>query len=155
MAEGRCSLSTYATGRSPNMHGACSPASHVEYRQDGGRLASRLGGFTIMSVVEGEPAPYPTVCKGFYEAGGFRGHVFEEPASLDAAELIPQLAEAGVTALKIEGRQRSRAYVGAVVSSFRRAVDAYAASEPIAAGDLVALTEGQKTTAGAYRKAWR
>ncbi len=36
MAEGRCSLSSYATGKSPNMHGACSPASHVEYREEGG-----------------------------------------------------------------------------------------------------------------------
>jgi putative protease len=29
MEEGRCSLSSYATGKSPNMHGVCSPASHV------------------------------------------------------------------------------------------------------------------------------
>ncbi len=43
MAEGRCSLSSYATGKSPNMNGACSPASHVEYRDEGGaaRLPSR------------------------------------------------------------------------------------------------------------------
>ncbi len=45
MAEGRCSLSSYATGKSPNMNGACSPASHVEYREEGGQLVSRLGGF--------------------------------------------------------------------------------------------------------------
>ena len=31
MAEGRCSLSTYVTGQSPNMNGVCSPASHVAY----------------------------------------------------------------------------------------------------------------------------
>lgn len=29
MVEGRCLLSSYATGRSPNTYGACSPASHV------------------------------------------------------------------------------------------------------------------------------
>ena len=155
MAEGRCSLSSYATGKSPNMNGACSPASHVEYREEGGALVSRLGGFSIDRVAAGEPAPYPTLCKGCFEIGDTRGHVFEDPASLDAAAIIPQLAEAGVAALKIEGRQRSRAYTAAVVSRFRAAVDACAAGRPIAAGALRELTEGQKTTAGAYRKAWR
>jgi len=155
MAEGRCSLSSYATGKSPNMNGACSPASHVEYKQVGGRLESRLGGFAIHAVDGAAAAPYPTICKGYFQAGDYRGHVFEDPSSLDAAELIPKLAEAGVTALKIEGRQRSRAYVEAVVRSFRKAVDAHAAGRPIDASELVALTEGQKTTSGAYRKTWR
>jgi O2-independent ubiquinone biosynthesis protein UbiU len=31
MAEGRCALSSWATGLSPNMNGVCSPASHVSY----------------------------------------------------------------------------------------------------------------------------
>ncbi len=155
MAEGRCSLSSYATGKSPNMNGACSPASAVEYREEGGALVSRLGGFAIDRVKAGEPAPYPTLCKGCFAVGEYEGHVFEDPVSLDAAAIIPQLAEAGVTALKIEGRQRSRAYTAAVVSRFRAAVDACAAGRPIAAGALRELTEGQKTTAGAYRKAWR
>ncbi len=155
MAEGRCSLSSYATGKSPNINGACSPASHVEYREEDGRLVSRLGGFAIHSVAKGEAAPYPTMCKGFFQAGDYRGHVFEDPSSLDAAALIAPLAEAGVTALKIVGRQRSRAYVEAVVPAFRRAVDAYGAGRPIASGELTAPTEGQKTTSGAYRKTWR
>ena len=120
MAEGRCSLSSYATGKSPNMNGACSPASHVEYRDEGGELVSRLGGFAIHKVGAGEPAPYPTLCKGSFRVGEYQGHVFEDPVSLDAASLIPQLAEAGVTALKIEGRQRSRAYTIAVVRRIPR-----------------------------------
>lgn len=155
MAEGRCSLSSYATGKSPNMNGVCSPPSHVVYRQELAALVSRLGEFTIHRVPKGEAAPYPTPCKGCFSAGGYRGHVFEDPVSLDAAELIPQLAMAGVTALKIEGRQRSRAYTEAVVSAFRRAVGAYAAGHPIPASALNSLTEGQRTTAGAYRKTWR
>ncbi len=155
MTEGRCSLSSYATGKSPNMNGACSPASHVEYREEGGYLMSRLGGFAIHRVAAGQPAPYPTLCKGVFEAGDYKGYVFEDPVSLDAAALIPQLAEAGVAALKIEGRQRSRAYTEAVVRNFRRALDDYAAGRPIAAGELRALTEGQQTTSGAYRKTWR
>ncbi len=155
MAEGRCSLSSYACGNSPNMNGACSPASQVEYREEDGDLVSRLGGFAIHRVKAGAAAPYPTLCKGSFEAGDYRGHVFEDPVSLDAAALIPQLAAAGVTALKIEGRQRSRAYTQAVVRNFRRALDAHAAGRPIAAGELRALTEGQRTTAGAYSKTWR
>lgn len=155
MAEGRCSLSSYATGRSPNMNGVCSPASHVVYRREGSELVSRLGDFTIHRVEEGQAAPYPTICKGSFVAGDYRGHVFEDPASLDAATIIPQLAEAGVAALKIEGRQRSRAYTEAVVGSFRRAVDAYRAGRPIPAGELRNLTEGQSSTTGAYKKSWR
>ena len=155
MAEGRCSLSSYATGKSPNMHGVCSPPSHVEYREEGGDLVSRLGGFTIHRVGREVAAPYPTLCKGCFSAGDYRGHVFEDPVSLDAVALIPQLARAGVRALKIEGRQRSRAYVEAVVRAFRRATEAQAAGRPIPAGDLNRLTEGQQSTAGAYRKAWR
>lgn len=155
MAEGRCSMSSYATGRSPNMHGVCSPASHVAYREDSDGLVSRLGDFTIHRVPHGTAAPYPTMCKGAFVAGGYRGHVFEDPVSLDAASLIPQLAAAGVTALKIEGRQRSRAYTEAVVGSFRHAIDAHAGGRPIHAGELRRLTEGQSSTTGAYRKTWR
>jgi putative protease len=155
MAEGRCFLSSYATGKSPNMNGACSPASHVEYKEEDGELVSRLGGYAIHRVADEEAAPYPTLCKGCFQAGDYKGHVFEDPVSLDAASLIPQLAEAGVTALKIEGRQRSRSYTEAVVRSFRRALDAYAAGRPIPASELRELTEGQKTTSGAYRKTWR
>ncbi len=155
MAEGRCSLSSYATGRSPNMHGVCSPASHVRYREEDGALVSQLGDFTIDRVPGGTAAPYPTLCKGCFSAGDYRGHLFEDPASLDAASFLGDLAEAGVTALKIEGRQRSRAYTRAVVESFRRAVDAQAAGRPVPAGELRRLTEGQAVTSGAYRKTWR
>lgn len=155
MAEGRCSLSSYVTGTSPNLGGVCSPGSHVIYREDGDELASILGAFTMHRVGLNVPAPYPTVCKGCFTAGRFRGHVFEDPTSLDASTLIPKLAMAGVTALKIEGRQRSRAYVGAAVRSLRRAVDDYAAGLPIDGNNLAHLSEGQSTTQGAYRKAWR
>ena len=60
-----------------------------------------------------------------------------------------------MVALKIEGRQRSRAYTEAVVKSFRRAVDAHRAGRPIPRGELESLTEGQTSTTGAYAKSWR
>lgn len=54
MAEGRCSLSSYATGLSPNMQGVCSPASHVSYGEQDGTMVSRLGGFTINAFAPGD-----------------------------------------------------------------------------------------------------
>ncbi|MCX5511649.1 peptidase U32 family protein, partial [Pseudomonas sp. BJa3] len=42
MAEGRCLLSSYATGDSPNNKGVCSPASAVRWVEQDGRLDARL-----------------------------------------------------------------------------------------------------------------
>lgn len=156
MAEGRCALSSYATGRSPNMHGVCSPASHVNYwGENDGALVSRLGEFTINRFEAREPAAYPTLCKGRFNAGKGADYLFEEPASLDATAALPALRGAGVTALKIEGRQRSRAHVEKVVGTFRRALAALEAGRAFDARELIALTEGRRATLGAYRKTWR
>jgi len=54
----------------------------------------------------GRSAPNPV--QGCFGAGDKSGQLFEDPVSLNAGQLIPQLQKAGVTALKIEGRQRSR-----------------------------------------------
>ncbi len=155
MAEGRCLLSSYATGKSPNMDGVCSPPSHVTYRDEDGALVAALGGFTIDRFAKNAPAGYPTLCKGQFRANGTTMHLFEDPVSLNAVTLVPQLARIGVAALKIEGRQRGRAYAAAVVRAFRCAVDALAAGTEMDVGALRALTEGQRDTTGAYRKAWR
>jgi len=159
MVEGRCSLSSYATGHSTNMDGVCSPASHVTYQEDANRnLSAKLDKFTIDCFSCSQKPGYPTVCKGRYKAAhkseGY--YAFEEPISLNLAELLPGLIGAGVTALKIEGRQRSKAYVRSVVSTWRKAVDAIMAGETPEIDDLLALTEGQKQTQGAFAsKTWR
>lgn len=155
MAEGRCSLSSYATGKSPNMQGVCSPASHVRYRPDGREMVSELGAFTINRFAEGESAGYPTLCKGRFSAGGQTGYIFEDPASLDVLTHLDALRAAGVTALKIEGRQRGRAYIAEVIRQIRQAMaDGVEAPDgPMKA--LRALSEGQRTTTGAYEKRWR
>ncbi|MCB8820554.1 ubiquinone anaerobic biosynthesis protein UbiU [Microvirga rosea] len=155
MAEGRCSLSSYATGLSPNMNGVCSPASHVAYEEKGGAVVSRLGDFTINKFGKEEPAAYPTLCKGRFRTEISTGYIFEDPVSLDAATLLPSLRKAGVTALKIEGRQRSRAYIENVVRSFREALAALENEQPISERMLEAISEGQSNTLGAYRKTWR
>jgi len=46
------------------------------------------------------------------------------PQDLAAFELVPELIQAGVGALKIEGRLKSADYVDAVVRHYRRAIDA-------------------------------
>lgn len=155
MAEGRCALSSYATGQSPNLNGVCSPASHVRYEESDDGLTSKLGEFTINRFDEDEPAGYPTLCKGRFVAEGKASYLFEEPASLNVMDMLPELIEAGVAALKIEGRQRGKAYVERVVRGFRQAVDAVARGEARPEIDLEGLTEGGRKTAGAYDKAWR
>lgn len=155
MAEGRCSLSSYATGKSPNMNGVCSPASHVRYEERGASTLSRLGDFTINSFRPGEPAGYPTLCKGRFSANGENSYLFEEPTSLNTIPILPELIDAGVSAFKIEGRQRGRAYIAEVVSSFRSALDAAIGGRHIPEGLLAGVTEGGRQTTGAYEKAWR
>jgi len=155
MAEGRCSLSSYATGQSPNLCGVCSPASHVRYEETDEGMRSSLGKFTINIFDEDEPAGYPTLCKGRFVANGKTSYLFEEPTSLNAMDILPELVDAGVVALKIEGRQRGKAYIERVVSGFRKAVDAVARGEAAPRIDLEGLTEGQRNTAGAYDKDWR
>ncbi len=154
MAEGRCAMSSYLTGKSPNTVGVCSPASHVRYVDTGDKMLATLGGYTINAFSDAESACYPTLCKGRFVARGKASYLFEEPTSLNAIGILPELMAAGVTGLKIEGRQRGRAYVAEVVAAFRRAVDAAARGEPAPPTDLVAITEGGCYSAGAYRKTW-
>ncbi|MDH0911896.1 U32 family peptidase [Rhizobium pusense] len=155
MAEGRCSLSSYTTGKSPNMNGVCSPASHVRYRQDGQALVSELGEYTINRFPAGEAAGYPTLCKGRFEIADDKSYAFEDPVSLDVMDQIDALREAGVSALKIEGRQRGKAYVAEVVSTLHRALSAGAEERGRLLSRLRLLSEGQRTTVGAYEKRWR
>jgi putative protease len=155
MAEGRCSLSSYATGKSPNMQGVCSPASHVHYEEDGGNLVSKLGDYTINRFSQGEAAGYPTLCKGRFVVADTPGYAFEDPISLDVMEHVDDLQRAGVTALKIEGRQRGKAYVARVVSTLRRALITPPEQRPALLAELRSMSEGQRTTAGAYEKKWR
>lgn len=159
MAEGRCSLTNYATGLSTNMDGVCSPAQQISYEEDEERnLTAKLNGFTIDCFSCQQNPGYPTICKGRYLAAHKDDayYAFEEPVSLNLADLLPALIEAGVDAFKIEGRQRSKAYTQSVVSSWRQAIDATLAGAAIDMKHLLALTEGHKQTRGAYEsKRWR
>ncbi|WP_334162861.1 ubiquinone anaerobic biosynthesis protein UbiU [Phenylobacterium sp.] len=157
MAEGRCALSSYATGRSPNLSGVCSPPEAVAFDRSADALIPRLGGLAIDAYAPDEPAGYPTLCKGRFEAQGEAAYLFEEPVSLNAMSLLQALRKAGVTAVKIEGRQRGKAYVARVAAAFRAAIDALDRGEDTDAYErlLSDLAEGGRETAGAYRKRWR
>ncbi|MFH1600888.1 MAG: peptidase U32 family protein [Pseudomonadota bacterium] len=161
MVEGRCQLSSYVTGASPNRHGVCSPARFVRWEEhEGGDRGVRLNGLLMDRYAPGEPAAYPTVCKGRFEVGGETFHALEEPTSLNTLELLPQLAKAGVAALKIEGRQRGVAYVSAVTRTWRDAIDRHRADpdnwklQPGWQKALSAHAEGHQTTLGPYHRAW-
>lgn len=155
MEEGRCSLSSYATGLSPNMHGVCSPASHVRYRNDGGEMVSMLGDFAINRFAADEPTGYPTICKGRFFAEGRLAYIFEDPVSLDALAHLDALNEAGVSALKIEGRQRGRAYVAQVVEEIRHRMRADNAANAQGSETLRKMSEGLRTTEGSLDRRWR
>ena len=157
MMEGRCHLSSYATGKSPNLNGVCSPPDAVSYVENDAGTTARLSGFAIDRFQPDEPAGYPTLCKGRFKAGGKAGYLFEDPVSLNAGSMIVALREAGVTALKIEGRQRGKGYVTEVVRAFRKAVDAAEQGRDPAEVDMIlaGMSEGGRQTTGAYRKTWR
>ncbi len=160
MVEGRCALSSYVTGESPNMAGACSPGKAVRWEQKPDGLEARLNGVLINKYAPQENAAYPTICKGRYKAGDETYYAIEEPASLNAMELLPELHRIGIAAIKIEGRQRSPAYVAAVTRVWRSALDAYFASgahqpQPDWTATLRDVSEGQSHTLGAYHRPWK
>lgn len=159
MAEGRCYLSSYMTGESPNTHGACSPAAYVRWEDKGNVLESRLNGLLIDRFAANEHAGYPTLCKGRFHINGKVEHVLEEPTSLNTMDILPQLIAAGVEAIKIEGRQRSPSYVATVTQAWRQAIDraekngGKVPEESIR--KLAQLAEGRQTTIGAYERTWQ
>ena len=161
MAEGRCYLSAYLTGESPNTVSACSPAKYVSWEEQNGVIEARLNGALVDRFADNEPAGYPTLCKGRFHALNKRSHVLESPTSLNTLDLLPQLQQAGVSALKIEGRQRSPAYVAKVVAIWREALDRLQQNpsgfrvEPRWQQILQSVSEGAQTTLGAYQRQWQ
>lgn len=161
MAEGRCYLSSYLTGESPNTVGACSPARFVRWQQTPQGMESRLNDVLIDRYQDGENAGYPTLCKGRYRVDNVLYHPLEEPTSLNTLELLPELLAANIASVKIEGRQRSPAYVSQVARVWRQAIDRCKANPAAYQADaawmetLGAMSEGTQTTLGAYHRKWQ
>ncbi|MCU7814002.1 MAG: U32 family peptidase [Candidatus Thiodiazotropha sp. (ex Lucinoma kastoroae)] len=161
MVEGRCILSSYVTGESPNTHGACSPAQFVEYRETPEGLESRLSGLLTDRYGNNEQAGYPTICKGRFAVGENTFYAIEEPTSLNTLALLPNLLRSGVKAIKIEGRQRTPAYVGQVTKVWRAAIDSCLRdpdkfiATPLWNNILDQVSEGATTTLGPYYRPWQ
>lgn len=103
---GRCLLSNYFTGRDAN-RGACTHPCRWKYAV----------------VEETRPGEYMPV----YE--NERGTFIYNSKDLCMIEYIPQLLDAGIDSLKIEGRMKTALYVATVARTYRKALDDYAKSE--------------------------
>ncbi|WP_088210852.1 ubiquinone anaerobic biosynthesis protein UbiU [Shewanella sp. Shew256] len=163
MAEGRCHLSSYVTGQSPNTGGSCSPAKHVRWQEQGQDRLTRLNEVLIDKSGLDEQMGYPVVCKGRYltQDDDKPQYLLESPTSLNTLSLLPELAKAGIVSLKIEGRQRSPAYVEQVTKVWRQAIDTYLnhpdkfQTQAHWEQALAKVSEGQITTLGAYERDWQ
>jgi collagenase-like PrtC family protease len=161
MNEGRCWLSSYATGESPNTVGACSPAKYVKWEKSPGQMSTRLNGILIDRCADNEPAGYPTLCKGRFEVNNETYYALEEPTSLNVLEILPDIVRIGVSAIKVEGRQRSPAYVAQVTRTLRAALDEFGRVgesfqvKPLWQAELSKVSEGVQATLGAYNRPWR
>ena len=122
---GRCLLSGYFTGRDAN-RGDCTQPCRWKYKV--GRLAGEL----IEESRPDEPIPVEE------DAGGT---FILASRDLSMIEHLADLADAGVSALKIEGRMKSACYVAAVTNAYRMALDALARGEYTPDPRLVAELE--------------
>ncbi|GAA4878096.1 ubiquinone anaerobic biosynthesis protein UbiU [Ferrimonas pelagia] len=161
MAEGRCQLSTWISGQSPNSGGACSPASLVQWRETAQGREIRLGGALLDRLPPHRPSGYPTVCKGRYRVNGQPQHAIASPCSLSTLPLLKRLAAAGITCLKLEGRQRSPVYTSQITRVWRQALDQLQRQgdafqlDPRWQQQLRQLSEGQTLTTGPYLPGWQ
>ena len=99
---GRCLLSNYFTGRDAN-HGACTHPCRWKYAV----------------VEETRPGEYMPV----YE--NERGTYIFNSKDLCMIEHIPEIIDAGIDSLKIEGRMKTALYVATVARTYRKAIDDY------------------------------
>lgn len=99
---GRCLLSNYFTGRDANQ-GTCTHPCRWKYAV----------------VEETRPGEYMPV----YE--NERGTYIFNSKDLCMIEHIPELIDAGIDSLKVEGRMKTALYVAAVARTYRKALDDY------------------------------
>jgi putative protease len=93
-----------------------------------GALCISVSGICLFSSFLGGKSANRGMCtqacrRLYHRLDGKSGYYFS-PNDLQLLEHVPDLAAAGIKALKIEGRMKSASYVGAVVSAYRLAADA-------------------------------
>lgn len=104
---GRCLLSNYMTGRDAN-RGRCAQPCRWRY----GLVEAKRPG-EVFEIVED------------------KGTFLLNSRDMCMIEHIPELLQAGVSSLKIEGRMKSAYYVGAVTNAYRHAIDAALEHRPL------------------------
>ena len=107
---GRCLLSNYMTGRDSS-RGACAQPCRYQY--------------ALME--EKRPGEYFPI----YEDG--QGTYIMNSKDMCMIDHIPELMEAGLDSLKLEGRAKSAYYAAIVTGAYRHAIDAAAAGKPLEA----------------------
>ena len=76
-------------------------------------------------------------------------------------EILPEIVKIGVSAIKVEGRQRSPTYVAQVTRTLRAAIDELGRDfehfkvKPAWQAELAKVSEGVQATLGAYNRPWR
>ncbi len=92
-----------------------------------GALCSGVSGLCLLSSFIGERSgnrgKCAQPCRLEYEIDGKKAYHLSM-ADLCAAELMPELIQAGVASFKIEGRMKNSGYVGGVVRAYRKIIDA-------------------------------
>jgi putative protease len=133
----------------------------VQWQETVAGMETRLNGVLIDRYDRQENAGYPTLCKGRFQTRGNTYYAIEEPTSLNTLSLLPELQAMGIEAIKIEGRQRSPAYVARVAQVWRAALDtcrqnpaSYRPRDEWLA-ELARVSEGSQTTLGAYHRPWQ
>lgn len=105
---GRCLLSNYLTGRDANQ-GSCTHPCRWKYA-----VAEETRPGEYFPIEENE-----------------RGTFLFNSRDLCMVEYIPELVDAGIDSLKIEGRMKTALYVAAVARAYRRAIDDFFVSEEL------------------------
>ena len=124
-------------------------------------MDTRLNGLLVDRFNANEKVGYPTLYKGRFDVAGNTYHAMEEPTSLNTLAILPDLFKVGVKAIKLEGRQRSPAYVAQVTSVWRAAIDHCQkdSGRYLTRADwlsqLEKVSEGAQTTLGAYCRPWQ
>ena len=88
-------------------------------------------------------------CRRLFRQGAQEGYYFS-PADLQLLEHLPDIAAAGINALKIEGRMKSADYVGNVVSAYRLVIDAIMEGNEEAVRE--SINRGQKILMGDFAR---
>lgn len=99
---GRCLLSSYMTGRDSN-RGTCAQSCRWKYS-------------LVEEKRQGQYFPIEEDSRGTY---------IMNSKDLCMIDYMPELLNAGISSLKIEGRNKSEYYVAIVVNAYRKAIDLY------------------------------